>query len=124
MTEFWEKNFKEKQEMWGLQPANSAVITSKLFAENKYKTILIPGVGYGRNAQAFIAQGMDVTGIEISKTAIELAEKEFGQSIKIYHGSVKDMPFDDEFYDGVFSHALIHLLDKNDRINMISACYN
>ena len=34
------------------------------------------------------------------------------------------MPFDDEFYDGVFSHALIHLLDKNDRINMISACYN
>ena len=105
MTEFWEKNFKEKQEMWGLQPANSAVITSKLFAENKYKTILIPGVGYGRNAQAFIAQGMDVTGIEISKTAIELAEKEFGQSIKIYHGSVKDMPFDDEFYDGVLSHA-------------------
>ncbi len=33
MTEFWEEAFKEKQEMWGLNPAKSTVITKDFFVE-------------------------------------------------------------------------------------------
>ena len=29
MTEFWEEAFKDKQEMWGLEPAKSTVLTKK-----------------------------------------------------------------------------------------------
>jgi 2-polyprenyl-3-methyl-5-hydroxy-6-metoxy-1,4-benzoquinol methylase len=88
------------------------------------KNILIPGVGYGRNAQIFIENGIKVTGIEISKTAIELARKHYGTDINIYHGSVADMPFDNSRYEGIFCYALIHLLDSQEREKLIHDCYN
>jgi len=88
------------------------------------KNVLIPGIGYGRNAQPFIIKGIGVTGIEISETAIELAEKHYGNSLKIYHGSAMDMPFDNTLYDGIFCHALIHLLDREERTKLISDCYD
>jgi SAM-dependent methyltransferase len=124
MTGFWEEAFKDKQEMWGFEPAKSAVITKDLFAGQKIKNVLIPGIGYGRNANIFVEHGMTVTGIEISKTAIELAGKHFGDELKIYHGPVADMPFDKQIYDGVFCYGLIYLLDKNEREKLIRDCYN
>lgn len=124
MTEFWEEAFKDKQEMWGLEPTQSARLTASLFEDKGIKKVLIPGIGYGRNAQVFLNKGMEVTGIEISETAIELAQKHFGSAIKIYHGSVLDMPFDNERYEGIFSHALIHLLDENERAAFIKNCYD
>lgn len=123
MTEFWEENFREKQEMWGFESVHSAVITNNFFLEKGVKNILIPGIGYGRNAQIFRISGMDVSGIEISETAIALARKHYGSEMTIYHGSVNDMPFDDKKYDGIFCHALIHLLDRNERIELIQNCY-
>ena len=123
MTEFWESIFREKQTMWGFEPADAAVSTADLFQKNGLKEILIPGFGYGRNAKVFIAKGMNVTGIEISETAIELAKKHFGDSIKVYHGGVNDMPFDKKMYDGIFCYALIHLLNEKERVALIDNCY-
>lgn len=123
-TEFWEAAFNEKQEMWGFEPAKSAVLTKDFFVEKSLKNILIPGIGYGRNAQIFKEAGMAVTGIEISKTAIEIARKHYGEDMPIYHGSVTDMPFDDVLYDGIFCYGLIHLLDANDRQKLVNDCYN
>lgn len=124
MTEFWEISFKDKQEMWGWEPADSVYKTLKLFKENGLNDILIPGFGYGRNAKYFIDNGFKVTGIEIAQTAIEIAQKHFGESVTIYHGSVSEMPFDKELYEGIFSYALIHLLDEKDRRKLIEDCYN
>ena len=124
MTEFWEEAFKDKQEMWGLKPTKSAILTNALFVENNVKTVLIPGIGYGRNAQIFRDNGIAITGIEISKTAIDLAKTHFGNDLNIYHGSVTQMPFDKKLYDGIFCYGLIYLLDKDERIKLINDCYN
>lgn len=124
MAEFWEDNFIEKQEMWGLEPSKSAIVVKDFFVEKAIKNILIPGIGYGRNAQIFRDNGIAVTGIEISQTAIDLAAKHYGTDLKIYHGSVTDMPFDNHKYDGIFCYALIHLLDSKDREKLIRDCYN
>lgn len=124
MTEFWEANFMEKQEMWGFEPSRSALLTRDFFLEEGVKNVLVPGIGYGRNAQVFRDNGMAVTGIEISKTAIELARKHFGKDMIIYHGSVADMPFDNCQYEGIFCYALIHLLDGREREKLIQDCYN
>ena len=123
MTEFWEENFRENKTMWGFIPSDSAIMVKDFFLKNNVRNILIPGVGYGRNAKAFIDNGIKVTGIEISETAIKLA-KENGINIKIYNGSVTDMPFDNELYDGIFCYALIHLLDEEARKKFIKDCYN
>ena len=122
--EFWEAAFSEKHEMWGFEPSKSAVLAKDLFVRESVKSILIPGIGYGRNAQIFINNGIAVTGIEISKTAIEMAEKHYGANMTIYHGSVTDMPFDNNKYDGIFCYALIHLLDSSERAKLIHDCYN
>lgn len=122
--EFWESAFGEKKEMWGFEPAKSAVLTRDFFVQKSVKSLLIPGIGYGRNAQIFKESGIAVTGIEISKTAIEMARKHYGTDMVIHHGSVTDMPFDNNQYDGIFCYALIHLLDDNERKKLILDCYN
>tara|TARA_A100000171_G_C2072202_1_gene115285 strand:- start:139 stop:741 length:603 start_codon:yes stop_codon:yes gene_type:complete len=124
MTEFWETAFNDKQEMWGMNPAKSVELTKNFFEEKSVKNILIPGIGYGRNAQSFIENGINVSGIEISKTAIELAKKHYGNRMTIFHGSVTKMPFDDKKYDGIFCYALIHLLNSEERRKLIQDCYN
>lgn len=124
MAEFWEKAFNEKQEMWGREPAKSAQLAKDFFVENSIKDILIPGIGYGRNAQPFIENGIKVSGIEISKTAIELARKQYGNEMNLFHGAVNKMPFDAKKYDGIFCYALIHLLDFEEREKLIQNCYN
>lgn len=121
--EFWEAAFREKNEMWGFEPAKSAVLAKDFFVQQSAKNMLVPGIGYGRNAQIFIDNGMTVTGIEISKTAIEMARKHYGTDMIIHHGSVTDMPFDDKKYDGIFCYALIHLLDAGERAKLIRDCY-
>ena len=123
MTEFWESSFIENQTMWGFEPTDSAIKTKDFFLENDVKDILVPGMGYGRNAKVFIDHGIDVTGIEISKTAIDLARQN-GLDISIFHGSVTDMPFENKLYDGIFCHALIHLLNKSEREKFIKDCYD
>ena len=122
--EFWETAFSEKQEMWGFEPAKSALIAKDFFAKQGTKNILIPGIGYGRNAQIFLENNIEVTGIEISKTAIELAKKHFGNTITIHYGSVSDMPFSNEKYDGIFCYGLIYLLDEKERVKLLKECFN
>lgn len=123
MNEFWETSFKEKQEMWGWEPAESANEAVELFRKQGIYTVLIPGIGYGRNAKIFVENGFKVSGIEISETAIKIAKNSFDNDIKIHHGSVNSMPFDHELYDGIFCYALIHLLNAEERLQLIENCY-
>lgn len=124
MSDFWENAFKEKQMMWGENPTKVAAEISELFKEKGFRKILIPGLGYGRNAKVFLEAGFEVTGIEISETAIAIGRSLFGSSLRILHGSVVDMPFDSEKYDGIFCHALIHLLDTKERRKLIADCFS
>ncbi len=122
--EFWEQAFQQKGEMWGGEPSISAQIASNIFSFNKVQNILIPGMGYGRNAEVFLESGIRVSGIEISKTAIEIARRRLRNDIEIIHGDVKDMPFDNQKYDGIYCHALLHLLDTAERKKFINSCFD
>ncbi len=115
MTAVWEAAFVENQLMWGSEPARSALFAKDVFVRAGARTVLVPGVGYGRNAKVFVDQGMHVTGIEISETAIGLARSRLGLTFPIHHGSVTDMPFDEREYDGIFCYGLLYLLDAAGR---------
>jgi len=120
---YWEETYITEGALWKFDPSNSAIISSKFFNKKELKNILIPGIGYGRNAIPFVNRYMNITGIEISKTAIKLA-KENGFTFPIHHGSVLDMPFDKTIFDGIFNYALLHLLNKQERSQFIKSCYN
>jgi SAM-dependent methyltransferase len=121
MNGFWEDMFRRIGLLWQFEPADSAIFARDLFVKNGIRKILIPGVGYGRNARIFLESGFDVTGIEISETAIQLA-RENGLEFPVRHGSVTQMPFDDSVYDGIYCYALIHLLNQNERRQFLKNC--
>lgn len=123
MSEFWEDMFQKIGSAWSFEPTGSAVQVSELFASENFGKVLIPGVGFGRNAKPFVEKGMDVTGIEISETAIRLA-RENGLHFPIHHGSVAEMPFDESVYDGIYCYALIHLLGRNERRKFLKNCFD
>jgi SAM-dependent methyltransferase len=106
-----------------MEPADSAVHAKDFFLDNQIRDILIPGVGYGRNAGIFLENGIRVTGIEISGYAIRMAREECHLDFPIHKGSVTRMPFDDHRYEGIFCYALLHLLSKPDRKRFIRSCY-
>lgn len=124
MTEFWESAFKNNERMWGENPTDNARTVLELMQKHNIRSVLIPGFGYGRNAKVFYDKGFDVTGIEISKTAIERARKHFGNEVTIHYGSVTDMPFDEIQYQSIYCYSLIHLLNQTDRIRLIDNCYS
>ena len=123
MKEIWEEKFQQIGLMWSFEPAESAMYARDLFAQHELQHILIPGVGYGRNAKVFTESGMNVTGIEISETAIRLA-RENHLDFPIYHGSVLRMPFDKVQYDGIFCYALLHLFNQTDRRQLLAKCFS
>lgn len=123
MPEFWETAFKNNTEMWGEDPTDNAFTVLDLLQKHGIKNILIPGFGYGRNAKVFYDKGIEVTGIEISKTAIARARKHFGNEVTIHYGSVSKMPYDKTQYQSIYCYSLIHLLKTNDRKKLIEDCY-
>jgi SAM-dependent methyltransferase len=122
MNEYWESRFKNEGAMWKSDPSDSAIFALDLFKKERISEILIPGFGYGRNARLFTDNGIRVTGIEISQSAIELAMAN-GLACQVHHGSVTLMPFNNQEYEGIFCYALIHLLNKAERLNFLKACY-
>lgn len=123
MTDPWEDAFVRNQLMWGHEPAVSARRAAELFAAEGVRSVLVPGIGYGRNALPFLAKKMQVAGIEISETAIGLSRSELGLDVPIFHGSVTAMPFDDRVYDAVFAFGLLYLLSAEERAKVLRDCF-
>lgn len=119
----WEEAFQSAGTMWGERPTKCAEQTAGRFAKRGVKSVLIPGVGYGRNALPFLARGMDVTGVEISASAIAMARDELGLTFPIHHGSVVDEPGDGVCYDAVFCHGLLYLLDDDARLQALERMF-
>jgi len=119
---YWESKFRKGEVLWGFEPSDSAVSALRIFEGYGLKKILIPGFGYGRNARLFLDSGFDVTGIEISESAVRTA-RENNIDCSVHTGSVTAMPFDNEVYDAVFCYALIHLLNKRERKRFLSSCF-
>jgi len=121
MNTFWEERFREEGKIWGDTPSLTAEYAITLFKNAGVHSVLIPGSGYGRNAEAFARAGFDVTGIEFSNTALSLA-RTGTLKIRYHEGSVLDMPFDNSLYDGIYCFNVLHLFCRNDRIVFLHRC--
>jgi SAM-dependent methyltransferase len=121
MSIFWEERYRKEGKIWGDTPSRTAHCAIDLFRKAGVRNVLIPGSGYGRNAEAFARAGFEVTGIEISDTALTLAWQ--GSGKVLYHrGSVLEMPFDNSMYDGIYCFNVLHLFRKHDREVFLRRC--
>jgi 2-polyprenyl-3-methyl-5-hydroxy-6-metoxy-1,4-benzoquinol methylase len=91
-----------------------------VFQKHGVKRLLVPGAGYGRNAEYFAKLGYDVTGIEVSEEALRLVRKD--TVVKYYPGSVLDMPLDARKYEAVYCYNVLHLFRRDDRSLFLRKC--
>lgn len=118
---YWDKRFLDEGKIWGTEHSNSAKYALELFKKYDLHKILVPGAGYGRNTKLFSDTNLDVVGIEISLSAINIA-RSFDPKTKFIQGSVLEMPLDDDIYDGIYCHNVLHLLLRDDRISFLKKC--
>ena len=125
--QYWNERFDRESYVWGKKPSKSAVLARKLFSEQNVQKILIPGVGYGRNAKIFTDNGFTVTGIEISDNACRLAE-DFDPKTKIIKGDILSLG-DRGFpslrqgsFDAIYCFNVLHLFKKEDRKKFLQQC--
>lgn len=76
------------------------------------KKILDLGCGPGREAKYFISKGFEYTGLELSKEILELAKK-IEPNAKYVFGDMRNIPFEDNSFNGVISLTSIIHIPKN-----------
>ncbi|MHA1885821.1 MAG: class I SAM-dependent methyltransferase, partial [Promethearchaeota archaeon] len=98
---YWDNRYAKEGKIWGNSPSNSALYALKLFKKYGIYSILIPGAGYGRHTKFFSHHDYEVTGIEISKVAIEIARRFDPKSKFINKSAITIEKIFDEF-DAIF----------------------
>jgi len=119
---YWDKRFRSEGKIWGARPSITLEITIDFFTKNNVRKVLIPGSGYGRNAEALAKAGFNVSGIEISETAHRMAVSSNEKSrlgIDYELGDALEMPYRDENFEGVYCLNTLHFFKQDERIRFI-----
>jgi SAM-dependent methyltransferase len=95
------------------------------FAGYRGKALLEVGCGIGTDLVRFARGGAVVTGIDLSRTAIDLARKNFelhgahAQALEVGNGEA--LPFADGTFDVVYGHGVVQYTD--DPARLIAECH-
>lgn len=114
----WDARYAECGAVWGHFPTVSAEETWWRLRSTRANRVLVSGCGYGRHVAYFARRGFDTTGLDASRTAIELAHEAArvdGLEISLTCASATRMPFSDAAFDAVYDHALLHHLGAEER---------
>lgn len=72
LPEFWENLYSERKDYWNLKKATPALLE---FFEDprcpKKGSVLVPGAGYGYDAEAWANRGHDVLAVDFAPTAVD-----------------------------------------------------
>jgi SAM-dependent methyltransferase len=114
--ERWEKIFQERK-FETYYPFDEVVsFVFRNFPKDKQRSevkILEIGCGLGNNMKFMSEEGFDVTGIDVSETAINRANEIFnnkGLKASFVCGSCAEMPFESESYDLIVDHGCLAVL--------------
>jgi len=125
-SQYWEKNFLSKPEMFGLKPSKAAINTLKIFKEEKIKKIVELGSGLGRDTIFFAKNLISVEALDYSPTAIKTINKKILEnklssliSTKIFDIR-KKLPFEDNSVEACFSHMLYCMALSNSDLDNLN----
>lgn len=99
-----------------LEPAIRELVR---FEECSGLSVLEAGCGMATDGINFARAGATYTGVDFSPAAVELARRRFAlenRLAQIIHGSIVDLPVDDETQDFVYSNGVIHHLPQTERV--------
>ena len=125
-SQHWEKNFSSKPEMFGKEPSVAAIGAAKIFKENNLERILELGSGQGRDTLFFAKNRLNIEALDYSPSAVKniinkSKEYKLDNFINARIFDVrKDLPYENETFDGCFSHMLYCMAFSIDEIEKLN----
>jgi len=131
----WDKSFEEQiiRQAYNTAPVEAVIRNISYYLRDRYSAaevkqlhFLEMGCGACPNLIWLAQRGMRVSGIDISPTALHLGRQnleEAGYNArigKLIEGSVTDVPFEDESFDGIIEACVFQHLSKTDRLSAFS----
>jgi len=74
--------------------------------------VLEAGCGTGNYLKALRPHVGTISGIDFSEGMLEQAQKKFGGDVELTCGSILDMPYEDERFDGITCNQVLHHLEQ------------
>ena len=121
----WEQSYREKDTPWDLGGA-APPLTSLLKKEGtdflKGQTALVPGCGYGHDAEALRRVGLQVTGLDLAPTALKSAEERYGDAVRWLEGDFLDATIVPEHsVDMIFEHTCFCAIQPEQRSDYVKS---
>lgn len=112
----WDKKYEEEGKRWGDDPSDAAIRFVNMLPDTA-KYILDVGCGYGRDSLYFASKGYQVTGVDPSTKAVELAFSSVTDpkmNIEFFPDDCTALSFPSENVDAVWSSNVVHLLEAGE----------
>jgi SAM-dependent methyltransferase len=109
----WDEVFAKDPAFFGEEPSEFANVSLNLFQKEGVRSVLELGCGQGRDTFLFARNGLEVTALDYSETAIAAVSekaKRVGLSFPIRaqtHDLREPLPFPDKSFDACYSHMLL-----------------
>ena len=108
----WKDAFFQKADMFGDEPSEPARKAAEFFKKEGKTKILELGAGQGRDTIFFARSGLQITALDYSQSGLDAITKK-AQSLRLansitalQHDIRQPIPFEDESFDGCYSHML------------------
>jgi SAM-dependent methyltransferase len=123
MNEIWDKVYRSDASFFGDGPSNFALDCYEELKKHQVKRILELGCGQGRDSIFFASNNIDVVAIDSSQVAVDPLSKivkEKHLSFRpMIHNANQGIPFDDSYFDAVYSHMFFNMRFSADRLNLL-----
>lgn len=122
----WRKTYSEEPEFFGEEPSYPAKKAVELFKREGKTKILELGGGQGRDIFFFAQNGFKVYVLDYCESGIEAIRQkaeslELSQSVEVICHDVREpLPFNDESFDGCYSHMLYCMAFTTSELEFLS----
>ena len=122
----WNQKFTRNTDMFGTEPSSPAIKTLESYQNEKASRILELGAGQGRDTLYFAKNGLQVDVLDYSPEGVkEISQKaetaNLSQMVSAQcHDVRKPLPFEDQSFDGCYSHMLFCMAFSTQELEQLS----
>src|ERR1700730_12140323 len=86
------------------------------FRKHGGEKVLEVGCGTGADLLQFTKHGALATGVDLTTKHVELARIRVGNLAVVHEADARHLPFEDESFDYVYSHGVLHHCDEQEQV--------
>lgn len=122
----WERTFEKNTDMFGTEPSHPGCKAAELFKKEGKRRILELGAGQGRDTLLFAQEGFEVYALDYAQKGteeikIKANRRGLSQSVVVHQHDVRQpLPFDDDFFEGCYSHMLYCMALTSSELEFLS----